>query len=122
MPKESTTHQEAAIAALRGDVDLILKNKSPIQLEDIFTVEAGEPLKCTLVEGAPGMGKSTLAWHVCQQWGKGELFQQFSIVQLLQLRDARVIFPHYDKKLQSEVVQEISKSHGGGTLIILGWT
>ena len=130
MPKESTTHQEAdksTIATLRGDVDLILKGKSPIQLEDIFTVEAGEPLKCTLVEGAPGMGKSTLAWHVCQQWGKGEFFQQFSIVQLLQLRDARVqaatcvedIFPHYDKKLQSEVVQEISKSHGEGTLIIL---
>ena len=130
IPKERTTSLEAdqsTIATLRGDVNQILKSKPPIQLEDIFTVEAGEQLKCALVEGAPGMGKSTLAWHVCQQWGKGELFQQFSMVQLLQLRDTRVqaatcvedLFSHYDKKLQSEAVQEISNSHGEGTLIIL---
>ena len=109
---------------LRGDVDKILKMKAPIQLADIFKTEK---IKCVLVEGAPGMGKSTLAWHVCQQWGKGELFQEFSTVQLLQLRDARVqaatcvedLFPHYDKKLQREAAQKISNSHGEGTLIIL---
>ena len=47
-----------------------------------------------------------------------------SIVQLLQLRDARVqaamcVEDLYDKKLQSEAVQEVSKPHGEGTLIIL---
>ena len=128
--KDKRTREEVdefTKATIRGDIDQILKKKAPIQLEDIMTVKADEHLKCVLVEGAPGVGKSTLAWHVCQRWGKGELFQEFSTVQLLQLRDTRVqaatcvedLFPHYDKKLQSEAAQEISNNHGEGTLIIL---
>ena len=39
-----------------------------------------------LLEGAPGSGKSTLAIHICQKWGKGELFQEFSLIILVQLR------------------------------------
>ena len=128
--KERMTHEktdEYTKATLRGDIDQILKYKVPVKLENILKAEADEQLKCVLVEGAPGVGKSTLAWHVCQQWGKGEQFQEFTTVQLLQLRDARVqaatcvedLFPHYDKKLQNETVQEISNSHGEDTLIIL---
>ena len=29
---------------------------------------------------APGAGKSTLAWHICQKWESGELFQVFKVV------------------------------------------
>ena len=123
-PKEA---DEFTYATIRGDVDQILKTKAPIELENILKVDAEKQLKCVLVEGAPGVGKSTLAWHVCQRWGKGELFQEFSTVQLLQLRDARVqaatcvedLFPHYDKKLRSRVAQEISDIYGEGSLIIL---
>ena len=124
MPKEA---DEFTYATIRGDLDQILKTKAPIELESILKVDAEKQLKCVLVEGAPGVGKSTLAWHVCQQWGKGELFQEFTTVQLLQLRDARVqaatcvedLFLHYDKKLQSRVAQEISDLYGEGSLIIL---
>ena len=37
--------------------------------------------KCVLVEGAPGVGKTTLAWQICHRWAKGELIN--SIVHLL---------------------------------------
>ena len=121
---ENDQHTEVILG---GDVAQIQKKKEPIQLENILKAGVDEQLKCVLVEGSPGIGKSTLAWHICRRWGKGELFQEFSIVQLLQLRDARVqaatcledIFHHYDKKLQSETAQAISDSHGKGILIIL---
>ena len=29
--------------------------------------------RCVLVEGAPGIGKSTLAWMMCREWGQGKL-------------------------------------------------
>ena len=43
-----------------------------------------------LIEGAPGVGETTLAWHLCWKWGKGELFQQWAVVVMLQLRDKRI--------------------------------
>ena len=46
--------------------------------------------KVILLEGAPGCGKSTLSVYICQQWEKGQLFNQFKIVILIQLRDPAV--------------------------------
>ena len=66
------------LASLHGGVDQILRVKAPIQIEDILTPKPGETLQCVLVEGAPGVGKTTLAWELCKQWGKGKLFQQFA--------------------------------------------
>ena len=43
-----------------------------------------------LIEGAPGVGKATLAWHVCRKWEKGELPEQWSVVVMLQLRDIQI--------------------------------
>ena len=43
-----------------------------------------------LIDGAPGSGKSTLTVHICQQWGRGELFNDFTVVILVQLRDPKV--------------------------------
>ena len=74
---------------ISGRVDDILHAKSPVELEHIFsnTLHGGEII---LIEGAPGSGKSTLTVHICQRWGKGELFQQFTVVILVQLRDPAV--------------------------------
>ena len=82
---------------ITGKVDDILQHKYPIQLEDIFKetehqrqVTKGQR-KVILLEGAPGCGKSTLSVFICQQWEKGQLFNQFQLVILIQLRDPAVI-------------------------------
>lgn len=69
---------------ISGRVDDILFAKLPVEVEHIFanTLHGNEII---LIEGAPGSGKSTLAVHICQRWGKGELFQQFTAVILVQL-------------------------------------
>ena len=67
---------------ISGRIDDILHAKSPVELEYIFknTLHGGEII---LIEGAPGSGKSTLMVHICQRWGKGELFQQFTVAILV---------------------------------------
>ena len=81
---------------ITGKVDDILRHKYPIQLEDIFketerqrevNKENEGQRKVILLEGAPGCGKSTLSVYICQQWEKGQLFNQFQLVILIQLRD-----------------------------------
>ena len=71
---------------IRGQVDDILSKKSPIELENILK-NIEEERKVILIDGAPGSGKSTLTVHICQRWSRGELFQEFTIVILVQLRD-----------------------------------
>ena len=84
---------------ITGKVDDILHEKYPIQLEDIFketecqrhvTEENEGQRKVILLEGAPGCGKSTLSVYICQQWEKGELFNQFELILLIRLRDPAV--------------------------------
>ena len=110
---------------LRGDVDQILAVKEPIELKDIFNPE--EKTRLVLVEGAPGIGKSTLALELCHQWQKRTLLQQFSLVILLILREQEVftatgirdLFPHYyNENLRDEVVDEVIRNIGEGVLFI----
>ena len=84
---------------ITGKVDDILQDKYPIQLEDIFketerqrqvTKENEVQRKVILLEGAPGCGKSTLSVYICQQWEKGQLFNQFKPIILVRLRDPAV--------------------------------
>ena len=111
-----------------GRIDDILHSNSPVKLEDIFsnTLHRG---KIILIEGAPGSGKSTLTVHICQRWGKGELFQQFTVVILVQLRDPAVqsaqtiadLLP-VEKFNAEEIADELTATNGRGVLWVLdGW-
>ena len=43
-----------------------------------------------LVEGAPGMGKSSLLQEIALRWSKGELLKRFELVLYLRLRDPKI--------------------------------
>ena len=111
---------------ISGRVDDILHAKSQVELEDIFrnTLHGGEII---LIEGAPGSGKSTLTVHICQRWGKGELFQQFTVVILVQLRDpavqrAQTIADLLPVGNAEEIATELIATKGCGVLWVLdGW-
>ena len=111
-----------------SSVDEMIEKKElvPLQLEDILKTQNSSSPKCVLVEGAPGIGKSTFAWKACRKWAKGKLFREYDLVVLLQMRDKKVkeaknlidLFYHSDAKLSSEVAQEISDGEGKGVLLI----
>ena len=114
---------------ISGRVDDILHAKSPVELEHIFrsTLHGSEII---LIEGAPGSGKSTLTVHICQRWGKGELFQQFTVVILVQLRDPAVqraqtiadLLPVENVAVAQELATELIATNGRGVLWVLdGW-
>ena len=78
---------------LHGRVDDILFRKRKIQLDEIFAVDTAER-KVILVEGVPGAGKSTLAWHICKEWQCGKLFQEYKLIVFVQFRDPHIQSAH----------------------------
>ena len=115
--------------SISGKVDDILRAKIPVELKDILrsSFHGGE---IVLVEGAPGSGKSTFTIHICKKWGRGELFEQLSVVILVQLRDPAVqraksiadLLPCQDVAVAQEYASEIIATNGRGILWVLdGW-
>ena len=105
-------------------VDRILSIKEEIKIDDILK---GENTRLVLVEGAPGIGKSTLAWELCRQWPTMESLQRFSLVVLLKLREKEVqsaksisgLFPWEDDLAQSRLVAEkVKETNGKGVLFV----
>ncbi|XP_064391350.1 NACHT, LRR and PYD domains-containing protein 12-like [Halichondria panicea] len=114
---------------ITGKIDDILLLKTPVNLTKIFS-EIGDRRNFVLIEGAPGSGKSTLALHICQEWAKGKLFQEFNIAILVKLRDPLVreaktiadILPCIDTAVANETEAEIKSLYGKGVLWVLdGW-
>ncbi|XP_064391068.1 NACHT, LRR and PYD domains-containing protein 3-like [Halichondria panicea] len=114
---------------ITGKIDDILLQKTPIDLMNIFS-EIGNRQNFVLIEGAPGSGKSTLALHICQEWAKGKLFQEFDIAILVRLRDPLVkeaktiedLLPCRNSTLACQIGATISGTDGKGVLWVLdGW-
>ena len=112
--------------SITGKVDDILHSKTPVDLENIFS-EREKGRNLILIEGAPGSGKSTLSLHICQEWGKGELFWQYDVVVLVKLRDPLVqtakcladLLPCDDSALADQAEAEIKSNYGKGLLWVL---
>ena len=78
-------HEYTKAMVENGDVDVILKEKRSIDIAKDIPNN-----RIILVEGAPGVGKSTFAWEFCRRWERGEIAQQYWLVLLLRLRDERM--------------------------------
>ena len=109
-------------STLHGGVDEINKSKIPVGMDAIVTSDS----QFVLVEGPPGIGKSTLCWELCRQWDTLKSLQDYKIVLQLKLRERRVqnarslqeIFYHSDKKISQSVVDEVHRREGEGVLLI----
>ena len=114
---------------LHGGVDQILENKKPINIEDLLTPEnSGRPVKFILVEGPPGIGKSTFAWEVCRRWDEIESLRNYHTVVLLKLREKWVLnatslpdlFRYdYDPDMSNCISVEFAKTQGSNLLLVL---
>ena len=111
---------------IRGDIDDIVHEKQSISFAEIGKAEGNTLPSCILVEGAPGVGKSTFAWKLCRKWSKGKLLQQYRLVVLLRLRDKRVreaktvsdLFYYYNRPIQQAIVEEIQATGGRGVFLL----
>ncbi len=109
---------------LEGKVGDALQLRRKISTE-ILEPTKDEKQKLILIEGAPGIGKSTFAWELCRTWEKLACMEKYSLVILLKLREKRVqkmakvsdLF--FSSAHQDSLAAEVSRNHGDGVLFIL---
>ena len=124
-----TEYDEITEAMVRdGNVDVIEGRKCPIDMNEIAANLPAELMKkVILVEGAPGVGKSTFAWEFCRRWERGEIAQQYDLVLLLRLRDDKIskarclkdLIHHHSEMVRDAVVSELESCLGVNVLFIL---
>ncbi len=111
------------------DEYMINNSMMPISMEDLLLEKNTSPPKLVVVQGVPGIGKSTFAWKICRKWAKGKIYQKYKAVVLLRMRDTRVreaqtlsdvfgcLNPH-DKELAESTANEVAKNGGKGVLFL----
>ena len=120
---------EFTLKTLHGGVDQILESKSPINIEDLLSSgSSGEPVRFLLVEGPPGIGKSTFVWELCRRWDEIESLRDYHTVVLLKLREKWVLnatslsdlfrYP-FQPEFGRDVAGEVHESHGQHLLLVL---
>ena len=115
-----------AVVEVQSCRDEYIGHRREISIEQILEpVKDQNKPRLVLIEGAPGIGKSTLAWELCRKWDEFSCMRQYSLVVLLRLREQRVqqisevshLFISYGSK--KSLVEEVSESQGNGVLFIL---
>ena len=104
--------------SLRGDMDDVIYKKTAMDVSELGVMADNSQPKVVLIEGAPGVGKTTFAWDQCRQWAEGKLLQDYSIVLLLPLRDNNIrqitslssLFRHSKRQVRDEVSRRVVES------------
>ena len=118
---ESQEHDHA-----RGKIDSILAHKKEVDISTILN-PVPSPANPTqlqapkvLMDGAPGVGKTTLTLNACKDWAENRLFKQYELVLLVPLRqdscrEAKTIeefLPGDNQTQKAKVVQYIQERQG----------
>ena len=128
MTRQFGTDREHRTLLVHGKVGDVMGRR--VGIEDILDLNHKHHRKVILIEGPPGAGKSVLAWTICQRWEAGELFNEYDIFLLVQLREPNVqmaqtladIVPCRDKTMAHKIANRIEELSGKGTVFVLdGW-
>ena len=126
LPNENST-REIQEDLLRGRVDKVEGNKKAINISGIFAGPKQEGIGLrVLVDGAPGVGKTTLCRKISKDWACNGILSEYKLALLLNLRERQIakamsirdFFYTDDTELQEEVVRQVSKVFGAGVLFI----
>ena len=113
---------------LQGNIKEVLKSRKEICIEQILEADDNQKQpKLVLIEGAPGIGKSSLAWELCRKWEKFPCMKQYSLVVLLRLRVKQIqqitnisdLFFSFVGKDKKSFVKEVLENQGKGVLFLL---
>ena len=134
--------EEMVRLAQQGRIETIMSYKEPTVLNNLFAINSMQPLvevpppdppRVILIEGVPGGGKSTLAFHICHKWAQGDVLHSldiFDLVILVYLRDQAIqnatnlveVLPARNLEMSKIVDSQIQDCDGQNILFIFdGW-
>uniref|UniRef100_A0A1X7T4P5 NACHT domain-containing protein n=1 Tax=Amphimedon queenslandica TaxID=400682 RepID=A0A1X7T4P5_AMPQE len=130
--QDCSTQAESAWHLLRGQVDKIVKltENKEISVEDVLQPTDSSLSLRVVIDGSPGIGKTTLCRKLLNMWSNGTLVhQQYDLVLYCPLRNSKIatattladLFVHQRFKIPM-VAKWFEKRNGEGLLIIFdGW-
>ena len=130
--QDSSTQAQSAWHLLRGQIDKIYKltETKMISIEDLLQpTDSSLPLRI-VIDGPPGIGKTTLCRKLLNMWSNGTLeHQQYDLVLYCPLRNSKIaeaitLADLFEKKRYEVpmVAEWFEKRNGEGLLIIFdGW-
>ena len=130
--QDSSTQAESAWHLLRGQVDKTVKltGNKEISVEDVLQPTDSSLSLRVVIDGPPGIGKTTLCRKLLNMWSNGTLVhQQYDLVLYCPLRNSKIatattladLFVRQRSKVPM-VAEWFEKRNGEGLLIIFdGW-
>ena len=130
--QDSSTQTESAWHLLRGQVDKTVKltGNKEISVEDVLQPMESSPSLKVVIDGPPGIGKTTLCRKLLNMWSNGTLtHQQYDLVLYCPLRNSKIATAttladlFLRRRYEVPMVAEwFEKRNGEGLLIIFdGW-
>uniref|UniRef100_A0A1X7T7X6 NACHT domain-containing protein n=1 Tax=Amphimedon queenslandica TaxID=400682 RepID=A0A1X7T7X6_AMPQE len=130
--QDSSTQRESAWHLLRGQVDKTVKltENKEISVEDVLLPSDSSLSLRVVIDGPPGIGKTTLCRKLLNMWSNGTLVhQQYDLVLYCPLRNSKIatattladLFVHQFNRYKN-VPEWFEERDGKGLLIIFdGW-
>ena len=130
---ESVTKPSAdkfTLDTLKHGVDEILHMKERLEMDDLFKPVSDQPLKFILVEGAPGIGKTTFVEELVKRWANHAIKHlEVTVVIRIALREEKFKKAHFldslyleslcqDAVNMTELKIAINTTNGAGVLWI----
>ena len=113
---------------LHGEADKLNKKDTAMKMEEIGLLNGGRTAAhFVLIEGDPGIGKSTLCWQLCRLWREGKLHHEWDLMVIVELRDEETrkagnlyeLFYHPNDDTRQAIERDIKEREGKGLLIFL---